>query len=117
MDEIAKRLTETSAQCLASLEKWTKDKKDSEARGALNESVHELRKVASRLGIEMAVSERDEMTQNRIPVPSHRDSRKRGDSNGNRSHDDSDNQGQGHNKPRNNSRRGPKKAAAGGGEG
>lgn len=77
MDDISKRLEETSAACAKALEAWNKDKKDREARGELQESVHELRKVASRIEIDVAVSERDEMTQKPIPIPSHRDAHRR----------------------------------------
>ncbi|MFK7840328.1 MAG: hypothetical protein AB8B83_08370, partial [Bdellovibrionales bacterium] len=83
MEEIAKRLQETSAACAAALETWSKDKKDIKARSGLQESVHELRKVASRLEIELAISERDDLAQKPIPIPSHRDSGKR-DKNDNR---------------------------------
>ena len=114
MDEIAKRLSETSAQCLAALDTWAKDKKNGEAREALNESVHELRKVASRLEIEMAVSERDEMTQRPIPIPAHRDGRKKQNNNNGNTKDE--NAGNENKKPRNNRRNGPKKQAAGGEE-
>ncbi len=72
MDDIQKRLKETSDSCLESYEKWTGSKKDSDAREALRESIHEVRKVASRLEIEMAVSERDEAGVKPLPVPPHR---------------------------------------------
>ncbi len=110
MDEIATRLKDTSAECLAALEAWEKDKKDREAREVLNDSVHELRKVASRLEIEMAVSERNEMAQKPIPVPAHRDARKRGgdDNRGNRAPKGDG----GSDKPRQR-RSSPKKAAGG----
>ena len=86
MEEIANRLKETSAACSAALEGWSKDKKDRKSLEALQESVHELRKVASRLEIEMAISERDEMSQKPIPIPAHRDAQKgnRNDNRGNR---------------------------------
>lgn len=83
MEDTSKRLEETYAICAKALEAWHKDKKDRDARGELQESVHELRKVASRIEIEVAVSERDEMTQKPIPIPSHRDSHKRGGNNNN----------------------------------
>lgn len=78
MDEIDQRLRETSEACIKAYEAWNKDKKAGPAREALQESVHELRKVASRVEIEVAISERDEMTQKPIPIPPHRDSNKRG---------------------------------------
>lgn len=115
--EIDKRLRETSDACLKAYESWKTDKKNGDARESLQEAVHELRKVASRLEIEVAVSERDEMTQKPIPIPPHRDSNKRGrndDDRGNRAHDDGGNQnsGGGGGKPRGRGR-GPKKAAGG----
>lgn len=78
MDAIDARLKETSQQCLKAFEVWNQNKKDSAARNALQESVHELRKVASRLEIEVAISERDEMGQKPIPIPPHRDAKRRG---------------------------------------
>lgn len=84
MEDTDKRLSETSAQCLAALEAWNKDRKDVKTRGELQESVHELRKVASRLEIEMAISERDAMAQKPIPIPSHRDSNRKIDKNDDR---------------------------------
>lgn len=78
MDEIEKRLRETSENCFNCYEAWQKNKKDSAAREALQDSIHELRKVSSRLEIELAISERDEMTQKPIPIPPHRASKRRG---------------------------------------
>lgn len=72
MDDIQKRLTETAKKTLDSYEAWSKGKSNGDAREALNEAVHELRKVASRVEIEMAVSEREEQSRNRIPIPPHR---------------------------------------------
>ena len=90
MDEIEKRLRETSDNCFTAYEVWRKDMKDATARTTLQEAIHEVRKVASRLEIELAVSERDEMRQKPIPIPPHRDAHRRnsqndddGDGNGN----------------------------------
>ena len=84
-DDISKRLKETASQCGEALDAWQANKKDGKAREALQEAVHELRKVSSRLEIELAISERDEMAQKPIPTPSHRDSKKQvGDRNDNR---------------------------------
>ncbi len=77
MSEIAQRLKETSENCVSSYEAWEQDQKNSSAREALMEAVHELRKVAARLEIEIAVSERNEMASKPIPIPPHRSSRKR----------------------------------------
>lgn len=83
MDSIDARLRETSNTCLKAFETWNQDKKNGKLRQELQESVHELRKVASRLEIEVAISERDEMAKKPIPVPPHRDSNKKGNNNNN----------------------------------
>ncbi len=77
MEEIEKRLSEATAACLATHAEWAKDKKNGATREGLMEAVHELRKVAARLEIEMAVSERDEMAAKPIPIPPHRASKRR----------------------------------------
>lgn len=77
MEDIEKRLRESSDTCFASFSLWHKNKKDGPARESLQEAIHELRKVASRLEIELAISERDEMAQKRIPIPPHRDAKRR----------------------------------------
>jgi hypothetical protein len=86
MDEIEKRLRETSENCIKAYESWSKNQKDSTAREALQEGIHEIRKVASRMEIELAISERDDMAQRPIPIPPHRDATRRGS-------DDNDNAG------------------------
>ncbi|MCC7305389.1 MAG: hypothetical protein IT558_03910 [Alphaproteobacteria bacterium] len=78
MDEIEKRLRESSESCFNNYEAWRKNQKDNDKREALLDAIHELRKVASRLEIEVAVSERDEMAQRPIPIPPHRDAQRRG---------------------------------------
>ncbi len=82
MDEIEQRLRESTDACIKSYESWRAKEKDGNAREALMEAVHELRKVASRLEIEMAVSERNEMAGKPLPIPPHRSSRRpRGEGN------------------------------------
>ena len=61
MDNIEDRLKEATGNCLTSHAEWDKNRKDSKTRETLMEAVHELRKVAARLEIEIAISERDEM--------------------------------------------------------
>lgn len=78
MDEIEKRLSETSEACVKSYAAWRKDPKEGTNREVLMEAVHELRKVAARLEIEIAISERDEMAAKPIPIPPHRSSRRGG---------------------------------------
>lgn len=102
-DEIKQRLQETTADCVKCYEAWVKDNKDSAAREALQEAVHEVRKVASRLEIELAVSERDIMASKPIPIPPHRDARGRhqGDDNkGNRAEGSSNKKPQRNRKPK-----------------
>lgn len=76
MDEIEQRLRASTDACIKSYESWRAKEKDGAAREALMEAVHELRKVASRLEIEMAVSERNEMAGKPLPIPPHRSSRR-----------------------------------------
>lgn len=76
--DVQQRLKDATENCLLCYEGWTKDKKDSKAREKIMEAVHELRKVAARLEIEIAVSERDQMASNPIPIPPHRSSQYRG---------------------------------------
>ena len=82
MDEIEKRLREATDACITSYDAWRKQPKEGTVREKLMESVHELRKVAARLEIEIAISERDEMAARPIPIPPHRASRRQGPDNG-----------------------------------
>lgn len=77
MDEIETRLREAAENCIKAYESWSKQKKSPAEREKLQEATHELRKVAARLEIEIAVSERDDMTQRPIPIPPHRSSSRR----------------------------------------
>jgi hypothetical protein len=85
MDDISKRLRDAADNCIKSYEAWAQGKKDIGARESLQEAVHELRKVSARLEIEVAASEREDITQRHIPIPSHRAARHRhgGESSGN----------------------------------
>ncbi|HNQ91963.1 MAG TPA: hypothetical protein PKI93_03420 [Alphaproteobacteria bacterium] len=82
MDEIGQRLKECADACISAYGKWMTAKKDVTALENLQEAVHELRKVSARLEIEMAISEREEMSGRPIPVPPHRAAKRR-DSGGN----------------------------------
>ncbi|MCB1720847.1 MAG: hypothetical protein KDI11_03740 [Alphaproteobacteria bacterium] len=77
-DEIQDRLKNSTEKCLKAYEAWRKDEKNAGARETLQDSVHELRKVASRLEIELAVSDRKNTTQKPMPIPPHRDARGKG---------------------------------------
>lgn len=109
MDEIEKRLREGSENCYNCYEAWKKSQKDSVARESLQEAIHELRKIASRLEIELAISERDEMAQRPIPIPPHRDAQRRGH--------DPDAQNFGDEDFNNQQQRGPRHHPGGGGGG
>jgi hypothetical protein len=72
MSDVQQRLKESSESCLQCYDTWNDNKKSSDVREQLQESIHELRKVASRIEIEIAISERDSMSDRPIPIPSHR---------------------------------------------
>ncbi len=71
-DDIKTRLQETSKNCLAAFLVWDEKKKDKPAQEELHAAIHELRKVSSRLEIELAISEREQSTAKPLPIPSHR---------------------------------------------
>lgn len=75
MDDIKARLQECSEACFKSYEAWDA-KKETQTRENLQEAIHELRKVASRLEIEITLSERAKVTGKPIPIPSHRSNSK-----------------------------------------
>jgi len=70
--ETAQRLQETAAKCLSSLNAWNDDLKNMDARETLLEAVHELRKVTSRLEIDIALNDRKVVNAKPIPVPEHK---------------------------------------------
>lgn len=78
MDEIEKRLRESTDACIRGFEAWVKASRSPETREPLMEAMHEVRKVVSRLEIEIAISERDRLGSRPIPIPPHRSQRKRG---------------------------------------
>lgn len=131
MDETQQRLKDSAEACITAYDVWGNSKKNAEARERLQEAVHELRKVAARLEIEMASSERDEMTQRPIAVPPHRASRPRHAEIGNelpdfitadngQNNDDDDgqqpsqNQGQSQSRPQRSHSGGPRRPHSGG---
>ncbi len=91
MDEIEERLKKTADTCIKTYDAWVSKKEDIALRETLQEAVHELRKVAARLEIEIAVSERKETTQKPMPIPSHRSSQKRPQKRGGRPQEKSGN--------------------------
>lgn len=119
MDDIEQRLREAADNCIKHYGAWQKDKKLGADRDALMEAIHELRKVAARLEIDIAVSERSEMASRPLPIPPHRSSSRRAqsgpaddygnddDSFGNQQPDESGQQ------PRSNAGRDPRRAGGG----
>ena len=72
MEDIQARLKDSVEACLKSYEEWSSKEGSAELRENLQESIHELRKVASRLEIEIAISERKKVTSKPLPIPPHR---------------------------------------------
>lgn len=90
MEDIEQRLKEATENCLKAHGEWKDEQKDSSKRESLMDSVHELRKVAARLEIMVAISERDQMASKPIPIPAHKSQKKgspedKGGNEGNRS--------------------------------
>ena len=56
MEEIEKRLRESTDAFIKSFENWVAQSKNLESRETLMESMHEVRKVVSRVEIEIAIS-------------------------------------------------------------
>ena len=83
MSEIITRLEDTSKTCIEAFKSWDSDKKNNQAREDLLEAVHDLRKVTSRMEIELAIAEREENARGPIPIPSHRDANKKTSRGGN----------------------------------
>lgn len=75
MDDIKTRLEECSAACLKTYEAWDA-KKETQTTENLQEAIHDLRKVSSRLEIEITLSERSKSSSKPIPIPSHRSTNK-----------------------------------------
>ena len=71
-ENTAQRLQEAAAKCLSTLDTWNKDLSNNDAREALLETVHELRKVTSRLEIDIAMNDRKALNAKPIPVPEHK---------------------------------------------
>lgn len=65
------RLQESAAKCLSCLDNWKKVGSD-EDREALMDAVHELRRVTSRIEIDIAMAERVNNNAKPIPIPEHK---------------------------------------------
>lgn len=72
MENIKERLEDTVRKCVSCYENWTKDPKDTAIRQQLDEAVLELRKVTSRIEIEMAIADRSNSNMKPMPIPPHR---------------------------------------------
>lgn len=76
MEEIEQRLKESTEAFIKNFENWVKQGKNLESREILMEAMHEVRKVVSRVEIEIAISERDRLGSRPLPIPSHRSQRR-----------------------------------------
>ena len=76
--DIQARLNDTSEKCLDAFITWSSKTQDKKSQEELHAAIHASRKVLSRLEIELAMSEREQITSKPLPVPSHR-SNTRGD--------------------------------------
>ncbi len=72
MKEIIDRLKETAAEAVKAFEAWDKKRSDGTLTEAAQEAAHELRKVTSRLEIELVHAERESFSAAPIPLPQHR---------------------------------------------
>lgn len=77
MEEIQQRLKDATDQSMKTLATWASNRQSIEARESLLEAIHELRKVSARLEIEIATSERAEVSQRALPIPGHRSHQRR----------------------------------------
>ncbi len=76
IDDIQTRLQEASKNCLEAHKAWEEKKGDKKLQEELHVAIHELRKVSSRLEIDLAVSERDQTVSKPLPIPAHRSANK-----------------------------------------
>ena len=120
--DIDARLEDTTKACLEAYKKWAAKKTDADLREELQEAVHDVRKVVSRLEIEMAVSERADMAEKPLPIPPHKSQRKNRQQNimdddnfgnGDISHGNGNGNGNGNG----GGSRGPRRGGSGGGRG
>ena len=74
-EDVKTRLEKCSATCLETYQTWD-SKKETKTREDLQEAIHELRKVASRIEIEITKSERANSSSKSIPIPAHRSNSK-----------------------------------------
>jgi hypothetical protein len=72
---VQERLQSTVKNCMDCYEAWKGQAKDVELRQQLEEAVHELRKVTSRIEIELAISDRNNSSLKPMPIPPHRSSK------------------------------------------
>lgn len=74
--DTGKRMADCGAACVAAWQAWQGKRRDTQARETLANAVHDLRRALARLEIDMAVSERENMTQRPLPIPAHRSARR-----------------------------------------
>lgn len=74
--DVKTRLQNTSEACIKAYDAWAKDKKNKDAHQTLQDAVHELRKVSSRIEIEMVSSEGSAGGKKPMPIPQNRNAAK-----------------------------------------
>ena len=74
VDAVEARLRETARTCLVSYRGWKLAPGETSTQ-ALNDAVHELRKVLARIEIDMSACRREDQGLRPIPVPAHRAAR------------------------------------------
>lgn len=75
VDATEGRLRETARGCLSAYRGWRQGPGENTLQG-LSDAVHELRKVLSRIEIDMSASRREEQAIRPIPIPAHRSARR-----------------------------------------
>lgn len=75
IDAVEARLRETARGCLSAYRGWRQTPGEGSLQ-SLSDAVHELRKVLSRIEVDMSASRREEQSLRPIPIPAHRASRR-----------------------------------------
>lgn len=70
--EALDRLKDLSEHTVTTFGAWHKSRADEALTENAQEAVHELRKVAARLEMELISAERERFSQAPIPIPAHR---------------------------------------------
>jgi hypothetical protein len=72
--ETKQRLQESAQNCYKAYEEWISNRGTTQQE-ALQEALHELRKVTCRLEIDLAINDRQDSSSRPLPIPQHRSAR------------------------------------------